>query len=80
MKTITLFCALVFMLCAAARAENDAPPRQAFAAPSDEIVAQITPILMRVLNAPVPVKGSDGRYHLVYELEVEASTTARHRP
>jgi hypothetical protein len=23
---------------------------------------------MRVLNAPEPVKGSDGKYHLVYEL------------
>ena len=27
-----------------------------------------TPLLMRVLDPPQPVKGSDGRYHLVYEL------------
>src|SRR5215216_82219 len=27
-----------------------------------------TPLLMRVLDAPQPVKGSDGKYHLVYEL------------
>jgi hypothetical protein len=25
-----------------------------------------TPLLMRVLNSPQPVKGSDGKYHLVY--------------
>jgi len=30
--------------------------------------AKQTPLLMRVLNAPEPVKGSDGKYHLVYEL------------
>jgi hypothetical protein len=27
-----------------------------------------TPLLMRVLDPPQPVKGSDGKYHLVYEL------------
>ena len=27
-----------------------------------------TPLLMRVLDAPQPVKGTDGKYHLVYEL------------
>ncbi|MDM0015613.1 M23 family metallopeptidase [Variovorax sp. J22P168] len=31
---------------------------------------QVTPVTMRVLNAPVPVKGSDGQMHLVYELEL----------
>ncbi len=30
----------------------------------------LTPILMRVLDAPQPVKGSDGKFHLVYELEL----------
>lgn len=30
----------------------------------------LTPILMRVLDAPEPVKGSDGKFHLVYELEL----------
>lgn len=30
----------------------------------------LTPFLMRVLNAPVPVIGSDGACHLVYELEL----------
>jgi len=27
-----------------------------------------TPLLMRVLDPPQPVKGSDGKYHLVYEI------------
>jgi hypothetical protein len=30
--------------------------------------AKQTPLLMRVLDAPQPVKGSDGKYHLAYEL------------
>ena len=30
--------------------------------------AKQTPLLMRVLGLPQPVKGSDGNYHLVYEL------------
>lgn len=29
-----------------------------------------TPLTLRVDHAPVPVKGSDGRYHMVYEIEV----------
>jgi hypothetical protein len=35
-----------------------------------EAPLQHTPVLMRVLDAPVPVKGSDTRCHLVYELEL----------
>lgn len=31
---------------------------------------QLTPIQLRVLDAPDPVAGSDGDWHLVYELEV----------
>jgi Peptidase family M23 len=33
-----------------------------------------TPLLMRVLDAPEPVKGSDGKYHLVYELVLANSS------
>jgi hypothetical protein len=33
-----------------------------------------TPVLASVLNAPDPVKGSDGSYHLVYELKVSNAT------
>lgn len=31
--------------------------------------AVFTPVLMSVINAPDPVKGSDDRYHFVYEIE-----------
>lgn len=31
---------------------------------------QVTPVGMRVDNVPIPVKGSDERYHVVYELEL----------
>jgi hypothetical protein len=31
----------------------------------------VTPVVMHVKNTPVPVKGSDGLYHLVYELKLE---------
>jgi len=30
-----------------------------------------TSIVMRVMNPPIPVKGSDDRFHIVYELHVE---------
>ena len=33
-----------------------------------------TPLLMRVLDPPQPVKGSDGKYHLVYELVLTNSS------
>jgi Peptidase family M23 len=33
-----------------------------------------TPLMMRVLDPPQPVKGSDGKYHLVYELVLTNSS------
>jgi Peptidase family M23 len=36
--------------------------------------AKQTPLLMKVLDAPQPVKGSDGKYHLVYELVLTNSS------
>ncbi|MEE4380305.1 MAG: M23 family metallopeptidase [Candidatus Competibacteraceae bacterium] len=36
---------------------------------------QFTPILMRVLSSPIAVEGSDGRFHLVYELELKTPLT-----
>ena len=35
----------------------------------------LTPIVMSVLAPPVPVKGSDGRYHITYELFLTNSNT-----
>lgn len=37
------------------------------AAPGEETV-QVTPVGMRVDHVPIPVKGSDAHYHVVYEL------------
>ena len=31
---------------------------------------QFTPVIMRIDQPPVPVKGSDGRFHVVYEVEL----------
>lgn len=31
----------------------------------------VTPVVMHVKNTPVPVKGADGLYHLVYELKLD---------
>ena len=38
---------------------------------------QLTPIVLRVARQPIPVLGSDGRYHLVYELELTNMTRRR---
>lgn len=38
---------------------------------------QLTPLLARVLAAPQAVRGSDGRTHLVYELEIQNITSGR---
>ena len=45
----------------------------------DEADVFSTPVTMRIDNIPIPVKGSDGRYHLVCELEV-ANFTADNIP
>ena len=39
--------------------------------------AKQTPLLMRVLDSPQPVKGSDGKYHLVYELVLTNSSPGK---
>jgi Peptidase family M23 len=41
------------------------------ACPAAEEIAHLTPLVMRKANRPVPVMGSDHRYHLVYELYLE---------
>jgi peptidase M23-like protein len=37
----------------------------------------LTPLVMQSLNKPIPVEGGDGRYHLVYELQLANFTGAR---
>jgi len=41
---------------------------------ADQQNTVFTPVVVTVLNAPDPVKGSDGMYHLVYELEALNAT------
>jgi len=40
---------------------------------------QLTPLVMRIEHTPTPVMGSDGRYHLVYELTLQSFTGDRVR-
>ena len=39
--------------------------------PDDNV---FTPVLMSAISAPDPVKGSDGKFHVVYEMEVTNAT------
>lgn len=63
-----IFCSLAvaLLLCAW---ESDRPPEPAGA----EDINAFTPVVASVLAAPVPVRGSDGRYHFVYELMISNS-------
>src|SRR5215510_14744361 len=47
----------------------------ATAAPADSSAAQLTPLLADVLAAPHAVRGSDGRTHLVYEINIANITS-----
>ena len=62
---------------AALVAVTAAIPALAGAAPTT--TERLTPLLMKVTDAPVPFRGSDGRQHLVYELGMTnfSSGTAR---
>jgi Peptidase family M23 len=44
--------------------------------PTEDVQA-LTPIVGEVSNAPIPFEGSDGRTHLVYELEVTNFSTGK---
>ncbi|MEO7117157.1 MAG: hypothetical protein ABIZ18_15030, partial [Caldimonas sp.] len=50
-------------------AKRATPPLQAQA-------LRLTPLTLRIDHAPVPVKGSDGRLHVVYEIELANRTGA----
>ena len=41
-----------------------------------QVSDQMTPLLLAVQDAPVPFMGSDGRVHLVYELEMTNFSSA----
>lgn len=59
----SLLCALT--ACASGPTQESQSPLLGTNAP-----AHITPVTMRILNRPVPVEGSDGRFHVVYEIEL----------
>ena len=54
--------------------DNGNRVRELRPAHKDSGEAKQTPLLMRVLDPPQPVKGSDGKYHLVYELVLTNSS------
>src|SRR5215813_3247833 len=89
MTTIrTLVCAIVLGLLLSGLSQLDASRAEdadeddaessalASASPTNEKV-QSTPVVMRIDNVPIPVKGSDDRYHVVYEITLENFTGDR---
>jgi hypothetical protein len=65
MNTIRLLlCASSLLASFSATAQENAVAGAAIPQPF------LTPLVMQIGHEPVPVKGSDGRYHLVYELEL----------
>jgi len=62
---------LAFAGACSAPNEPSAPPATApVAQASAKAPHELTPVLASVLDQPVPFEGSDGRTHLVYELEL----------
>ncbi len=49
---------------------GDAGAPQAEAEAEASAEARFTPVTMRIAHPPVPVEGSDGRFHVVYEIEL----------
>lgn len=78
MKILPCLCALLtgYAACAGSAAADlagaDAGERPSTAAACD--AAGYTPLTARVADAPIPVAGSDGRLHVVYELELVNAT------
>lgn len=66
---------LAMGLCSvlAARAEQP-PPARAVALSIPAQPVRSTPLTLRIDHAPVPVQGSDGRLHVVYEIELANRT------
>ncbi len=68
-----LSAALLIEGCGGSALSGSEPPS---AAPSAVAEVRVTPLVARVDNAPVPVKGSDNRFHVVYELTLVNFTDA----
>lgn len=67
--------AAVVALCALAACGGGSSPisfgTTANAQSNGVVPFSVTPVAMHVKNTPVPVKGADGLYHLVYELKLD---------
>jgi hypothetical protein len=68
MKTIPLLTCALAGYAAGAAVPNAA---SLCAPPAHEEPAQLTPLVMRLTQQPIPFKGGDGHYHLAYELTLE---------
>ncbi len=55
-------------------APPDATTAGASACDAPDGAAVLTPLTMQVAGRPIPVEGSDGRYHVVYEIELVNAT------
>jgi hypothetical protein len=68
-------CALALRCCGVATACADDATRSP--PPPARTAVTVTPVTMRVDDAPVPVLGSDGRLHVAYEVELSNRSGAR---
>jgi hypothetical protein len=51
---------------------DSAETMHATSGPAEPVLA--TPLVMQIVRRPIPFKGGDGHYHLVYELQLENYT------
>jgi murein DD-endopeptidase MepM/ murein hydrolase activator NlpD len=77
MKTISrlVYAPFLFYLAASAHGEAAAgaqatPAVHSATVPAGNTEPVLTPLVMQIEHPPVPVKGGDGRYHLLYELDL----------
>jgi hypothetical protein len=73
------YAALHVALAQAARDNTTAHAMHLCEAATATAPVQLTPLVMRIEHNPTPVRGGDGRYHLVYELTLQNFTGDRVR-
>jgi hypothetical protein len=58
------------LLCASLALLASAPGQENSAAEASVPQPFLTPLVMQTVHEPIPVRGGDGRYHLMYELQL----------
>ena len=58
-------------LAAGVSPTQSAPDTHLCATSANREPVQLTPLVMQSVHSPIPFRGGDGRYHLVYELSLE---------